>query len=355
MKQIFKLVILFIFFGIFSAKADLYTATDVEMLGEGTNPVEAKNNAITSGELKAFDQMIINLVGANNEAFVERPEDNEILEMVRDISILEEKNTSTAYWGKMDVRFKKADVQNYLQSKKQPFVKQAPPTYWVIPVWTQGAKRWALEDENQFYQILKSQDNLSSFFKMILPVGDLHEMVAVTKALEKEDVSSLQSLAKQNGAEEILMVEVRFSYNGNWAMMPMTVEGAEDRFSDMIVLGQEAGSIENAWQQLVNRMANRWQYQNMTAQSKPAVHYARLNVDRLAEWGQLEKVFQKMKFLENLSVQGVMPGQILLSFSYTNQDEDLSEQFEENGWIWMPDSSGTVGALKRKDNNENTL
>ena len=111
MKQIFKFVFLLIIFVAGVARADLYTAQNVEMSGEGANPVEAKNNAITQGELTAFNQVIIGLVGTNNEGFVERPSDDDILGFVRDISILEEKNTATSYWGKMNVRFKEKPIQ----------------------------------------------------------------------------------------------------------------------------------------------------------------------------------------------------------------------------------------------------
>ena len=133
------------------ARADLYTAENVEMSGVGANPVEAKNNAITAGELQAFNQVIIGLVGANNEGFVERPSDDDILSMVRDISILEEKNTATSYWGKMNVRFNEKSIQDLLQKNNQSYVKKAPPVYWLIPVWRQGGDVWTLEDENPFY------------------------------------------------------------------------------------------------------------------------------------------------------------------------------------------------------------
>ena len=75
MKRIFKLVFLLLVFMAGIAHADLYTAQSVEMSGFGANPVEAKNNAITQGELQAFDQVIIGLVGTNNEGFIERPSD----------------------------------------------------------------------------------------------------------------------------------------------------------------------------------------------------------------------------------------------------------------------------------------
>ena len=198
MKHIFKFVFIFILGMAFVAKADLYTAENVEMSAEGANPVEAKNNAITAGELQAFNQVIMGLVGVNNETFVERPSDDEILEMVRDISISEEKNTATSYWGTMNVRFKKEAIQDYLTNKKQTFLKQEPPTYWVIPVWTVGANRWTLEDENPFYQLLKRRYPLSDSFQMILPNGDVEELILTEQCFEAQDFSRMLVRFGQN-------------------------------------------------------------------------------------------------------------------------------------------------------------
>ena len=163
MKQILKFVFLFMFVTS-GARADLYVAQNVEMSGEGTNPVEAKNNAIVSGELQAFNQVIFGLTGT--DSFFERPSNDEILNMVRDISIVEEKNTATSYWGKMNVRFKEKAIQDLLKKNNQSYLQKSPPSYWLIPVWRQGANVRTLEDENPFYQILKTNSPFHRFFAL---------------------------------------------------------------------------------------------------------------------------------------------------------------------------------------------
>ena len=352
MKHIFKFVFLLMVFVAGVARADLYTAQNVEMSGTGANPVEAKNNAITSGELAAFNQVIINLVGANSEGFVERPSDEDILGYVRDISILEEKNTTTSYWGKMNVRFNEKAIQELLQKNNQAYVKKAPPVYWVIPVWKQGGDVWTLEDENPFYQALKSQEKLSDFTTMILPNGDVDEVITVTRALDDQDFSGVQALAARDRAEKILVVEVEYGIDGRWEMHPESYTGTENTFYGTTTSGLGVRSLMDGWVRLNNKMAYSWQENNVTNQGGDATYYARLNVDKMAKWAILEKELKKMGFLENLTLQGVMPKQILLRFNYSKGLSELMEQLDKTGWIWEVDSA-TVGTLKRKDFYEN--
>ena len=348
MKQIFKYVFLLMVFVAGVAQADLYTAENVEMSGEGANPVEAKNNAITSGELAAFNQVIIGLVGANNEGFVERPSDDDILGFVRDISILEEKNTATSYWGKMNVRFKEKSIQDLLQKSNQSYVQKAPPVYWLIPVWRQGGDVWTLDDENPFYQALKAQGKLSDFTTMILPNGDVDEVIEVTKALNNQDFANVEALALRHRAEQILVVAVEHGPDGKWEMRPESYQGTENAFYGLTVSGVGMKNLTDGWKHLNNKMSFAWQEKNAPDHENDAPYYARLNVTRLTDWNRLEKEFKKMGFLENLALQGATSEQLLLRFNYAKSLPELVEQLNKVGWIWETDSA-TLGTLKRKD------
>ena len=353
MKQIFKVVFGAIFLVAFAAKADLYTATNVEMSGTGSNPVEAKNNAITAGELRAFNQVIAGLIGMDNETLMERPSDDEILNMVRDISISEEKNTATSYWGKMNVRCKENAIQELLKKNNQTYVQKSPSSYWLIPVWRQGASVWTLEDENPFYQALKVEHRLSDFTTMILPNGDVDEMIGVTQALNNQDFSDLNTSAVRNGAEQILVVAVEYSPNGNWKMMPESYTGTENAFYGISTSGYGMQTLLDGWIRLNNKMAFAWQEKH-ASNTLNTVYYVRLNVGQMADWGRLEKEFKKIGFLENLKLQGAIPNQLLLTFNYSNGTAELVYRLDKAGWILQMDSD-TLGTLKRKEFYENAL
>ncbi len=348
MKHIFKIIFGIIFLIAFSAQADLYTAENIEMSGEGASPVEAKNNAITAGELKAFDQVMRGLVGPDNQAFLTRPGEDEILGYVRDISILEEKNTATSYWGKMNVRFNQKALQELLKKNDQVYLKKAPPVYWLVPVFKQGAETRTLEDENPFYQLLKAQNKLSDTFQMILPNGDVAELIAVEHALAEGDFSGVQSMAHQNGAENILVVEVVVDPYEKWEMRPVSYTETENIFSDITVQGVNVNTLWDGWQRLNQKMNQKWQDQYRSDRSENTPYFARYSVSQVSSWHQLEQELKRLGFLENLKLQGAIPGQLLISFDYANSLGMLAEQLDNAGFVWTPDST-SLGTLKRKE------
>ena len=354
MKQIFKFVFIFIFFTAFTARADLYTATNIEMSGTGNSPVEAKNNAIIQGELTGFSQMIVALIGNQNEALLERPTDDEILSMVRDISISEEKKTDTSYWGKMNVRFKKEAVQELLKKNNQVYLKKAPPVYWLIPVFRQGADVRTLEDENPFYQTLKTQNKLSDAFQMVLPNGDINELIVVEHALADQDFSTAEKMAQQNKAERVLVVETSILPEGRWEMRPISYYATENIFDDLSVQGKGTDTLWEGWQRLNQKMSLTWQGKNTSLENAGDTYYARINLPQMTHWGTLEKELKKLGFLENLSLQGAMPGQLLVRFDYPHSSAELIQQLDKAGWSWQEDTA-TLGTLKRKDFYENAL
>ena len=354
MKQIMKLLFGVVFFWTCVAQADLYTIQNVEMSGVGATPVEAKNNAIKSGELLGFTQLVRSLIGTQDENFLERPTDDEILEMVRDISILEEKNTATSYWGKMNVRFKEASIQNLLKKNNLAYLKKAPPVYWVIPIWQQGGDRWTLEDENPLYQALKSQYPLSESFQMVLPNGDVKELISVEQSLENQDFSFMSDLVAASKAERPLVIEVYYALDESWTMSPKSYAGTETLFDGLSVQGIGKESVLEGWQRLNLKMAARWQEKYRMQDNAAQTYYARFNLDRLVDWKTVKRDLSKLTFLDNVTLQGAMPGQILLSFTYADGLEALITQLDKSGFTWLVDTE-SLGTLKRKDFYEDAL
>ena len=101
-------------------------------------------------------------------------------------------------------------------------------------------------------------------------------------------------------------------------------------------------------------MAARWQEKYRLSEDISETYYARFYLIQLTDWVSLKQKLEKLNFLENLTLQGAMSGQILLSFNYSGGVEELSRQLNQAGFIWQADSD-TLGTLKQKDMDEDNL
>ena len=189
---------------------------------------------------------------------------------------------------------------------------------------------------------------------MILPNGDVDEIIAVSQALNNQDFTDLNTLVLRNRAEQILVIVVDYAPDGSWKMMPESYGGTENAFYGISTSGYGMETLMDGWLRLNNKMAFEWQKKHASDAQTDATYYARLKVDQMADWGHLEKDLKKMGFLENLTLQGVMPEKFLLRFHYSNGIPELMRQLDKAGWIFQMDSSN-LGTLKRKELDENTL
>ena len=245
-------------------------------------------------------------------------------------------------------------MQELLKKNELVYLQKAAPVFWVLPVWIQGSNRWTLEDENPFYQLLKRQYPLSNLFQMILPNGDIDELILTEQSLDMQDFSKMSSQLNSRKAERVLVVEVLYGPDGHWEMTLPSYTGTENTFTGIRESGEGVESLLGGWQRLNAKMAERWQEKYRRSENASETYYARFHLPRLAAWGQLKRDLKKLTFLENLTLQGAMSDQVLLSFTYPDGMFELMNQLDKAGFVWEPDS-GNLGTLKRKDYYENIL
>ena len=342
------LISLCLVFVAFAARADLYLADPVAVEAEGDNPVLAKQSALEQGQRQSLAQVVRRLLGKNKEFFVADLSASDIVNLVQDVSIQNEKNTAQSYWATVRVRFQPEAVRNFLTAHNQTYLKSDVPSYLVIPVVMSGMQTIGLEDENSFYQFLKGQDKLSDFYQMSLPAGDLNEMVTVNRALQSGQYADLLPMANRYGAKAVLVVFATPKSAQNWRFSSKVYpenpsQNVEvDDWYDSI-------SLSDGWQKLLDKLEENLRQSDMVGEDQSGTYYARLNESSLYMWAQDERAFKKLKFLKNLMLRGVYHHQMLLAFSFVGSQDELIENWAKAGWSWQPDLTGPSGTLTRKE------
>lgn len=333
----------------FPVHADMYYATDIAVQADADNPTMAKQSALEQGQRLAFSKTMRKLLGQNKDFFVADLPIQDIVNLVRDISIQNEKNTAQSYWAEINVHFNEKNVQDFLTNHNQDFLKTEPPKYLVIPVMMAGNRMLGVEDDNVFYQYLRQKDILSDFYQMVLPVGDVDEMVVVHQALQSGQYQTLMHLAERYGADRILIVFANPKTEANWRLTTMVV--ADEKIAHQNVDVDDwysTVSLDEAWQQMLDKMEQNWR-QADSVELKDNTYYARLSESSLAMWARDEKKFRQLEFLKDLTLRGAYRDQILLSFSFIGTAQELSENWDKAGWIWRSDLTGPGGTLTRKE------
>jgi hypothetical protein len=337
------------FMGALPAHADLYYASGIAVQADADNPVQAKQMALEQGQRTAFAKVVRKLLGQDKDFFVADLPIQDIVNQVRDISIQNEKNTAQSYWAEINVHFNEKNVQDFLTNHNQEYLKTEPPTYLVIPVMMAGNRFYGLEDDNVFYQHLRQTDVLSDFYQMVLPVGDVDEMVAVHQALGNSQYQGLMDLANRYGANRVLLVWASPKTENNWRLTTKVVPDEKITHQNVDVDDWYGTlSLDEAWQQMLDKMEDNWR-QADSAEVKDNTYYARLDEPSLHMWAKDEKKFRQLEFLQDLTVRGAYQNQILMSFSFVGSNQELTENWDKAGWTWQSDLTGPGGTLTRKE------
>ena len=346
MKKI--LISLILVLGALSARADLYLADPVAVQADGDNPVQAKQSALEQGQRQSLAQVVRRLLGKNKEFFVADLPTADIVNLVQDVSIQNEKNTAQSYWARVRVRFQPEAVRHFLSEHNQTYLKKEIPSYLVIPVLMSGTQLIGLEDENAFYQFLKGQDKLSDFYQMSLPEGDLNEIVMVNRALKSGQYSDLTPLSNRYGANSVLLIFATPKSADNWRFS--SVVFPENKSQNIEIDDwYDSISLSEGWQRLLDKMEDNLRQADIADENQNDTYYARLNESSLAMWAQDEKTFKKLDFLKDVMLRGVYQHQVLLSFSFVGSQDELIEHWDKAGWRWQPDLTGPGGTLTRKE------
>ncbi len=341
------LLVLFLIFMVGTVWADMYLADPIAVQADGDNPVQAKQLALEHAQRQSFAQVLRRLMG--RDLFTQEMPISDIVNLVQDVSIQNEKNTAQTYWATVRVRFQPDAVRNFLNAHNQSYLKSDPPSFLVIPVQIQGTEIVGLEDENSFYQLLRSKENLSDFYQMVLPVGDLDEMVMVNRALRSKQYDDLLPLTNRYGTEAVLIVFASAKGNNDWRFSSIVIP--EDKKSSNVEIDDwyNVLSLNDGWERLLSRMEEDWRLNDVVSENQNDTYYARLNENSLMMWAQDEKAFRKMEFLKDFMLRGVYQHQMLFSFSFTGTRSELIENWDQAGWVWHPDMTGPSGTLTRKE------
>lgn len=324
-------------------QADFYQVEHVLAKASGENAQVAKTQAVEEAQVQAFSRLIRRLTGKENTTLPETPE---IVSMVQDMSIQDEKNTKTEYWATLTIGFQPKRVQEYLKTKGWTYVQKEPPKLLVIPVHQKAEIILSgLEEENPLFQFLRHQELLSDFYPLVLPNGDLDEIVLVNQNL-KNMRSSWGGLADRYNAAGIMLLQAEEVSADHWQLSATILVDENVVQQGKAFDWYQGYSLSQAWDVLMQQMEQDWRRHQESPDEK--VYYARLTEPSLQAWVQDKKKLEQLKFLKNILVQGVSHDQILISYIYQGQG-DITQDWLKAGWVWREDLMGPSGSLKRKE------
>lgn len=120
---------------VWAQNADSFTVRDVAVDVSAANAELARGQALIEGQREAFRILMRRLTDTKDEALLPHPSDAAIVELVRDVSVDQEKRSTVRYVARLSVRFHPDGVRRLLRAQNLAYVEWRGRPVTVVPVW----------------------------------------------------------------------------------------------------------------------------------------------------------------------------------------------------------------------------
>ena len=315
------------------AGADIYTVSNIPIVAELSSAKEARTAAIKSGETDAFWALMKKMVAPENLQLVPMPPEEEIVNWVQHVSLANEKTTATKYMANLTVRFHENKIRDLLTAHQIPFLAQELPSAVVVPVWEKEGQMFVLDEQNPLYAYLKNHAGSEKDDKVVVPAGDLDEMIFVREAIENQNGTSLKKLAEKYETESVLIlavsegdptIRVRTRY------IPTEPVLETEKYLT-ISESYTKGLPASIWRGVLRDRKELWHKSKMQNFESSMTFWVQIPIVQLSEWQSIREKLEKASIVENFAVRGFRPGEVWVTWQYKGTSGELNRQLRSLG------------------------
>ncbi len=314
----------------FCAKANVLVITDVPVEASGDNAVVAREAALKTGQEEAFKRLIQKMVAPEYQSKVVPLSSEQLIDMVRDVSVSNEKTTATKYMGSVSVRFKKAAVQSFLKSQDIPFKRQLPPPFLLVPLYQNDTGLVGLEDGNPLFASLKQSVPSSAVYQFRIPAGDTTEAEAVRAVMDNREAVALHPVLQKYGVSNALFVHViqkGETYQVKTYVYPTTRSSdAEVMFTVTDDRTRPVAVAHDLLSDMARYMDKNWTEKEQARHVKKEKMQVVVPLKSVTEMGHLQKELKRIRGVDNATVKGIQNKQLLVELTFLGDAETLPER-----------------------------
>jgi hypothetical protein len=185
----------------------LYTVTGIEVDVSAETAAEAKKQAITEANVKAF-RVFAERVGADAATLdeISRIPSKQIDAMLNSLSIEEERTGPGRYIGKLTVRFLPRPAKALMNRLGVQYSEKVAGKTVVIPLWKAPDGTLQVWEDNPWRQAWLSLRAENSLVPVLVPLGDLTDTGLLTaEQAAANDEGSLEAIRLRYEAEAVLV------------------------------------------------------------------------------------------------------------------------------------------------------
>jgi hypothetical protein len=307
---------------------DMFVAGAVPVDITAANITDARERGLTQGRVNGFRKIIERIVAREDLPRVPQLQANQIIDLVRDFSIANERSSAVRYLADLTVRFDGNAVRRLLRGANIPFTETLSKPLVVVPIMREGNGRWVLWEQNNVWREAWTKVPRDLGLVPLIPVGGEREDMALTAdQAANKDLSALNALAARYGAGgtviamatmlgetiQMSLVELRSDVPSEDLSLSESVEAGQTRDDFVLDAAKAAGGA----------VQDSWKRRNRVAFGGTTQITALVPVADLKEWITIKSRLDDVQLIDKLELQAITRDRAQVTLYYAGAQRQL--------------------------------
>ena len=321
--------------GVRAAPADskMFSAGGIKVDVTAETAAKAREQALQDGQKRA---LMVVMERITPDYVVEQlaelvPDD--IINMVRDMSVSNEKTSSVRYMATLDVSFNADAVRDLLRQNGLPYVRTSGKQLLILPVYKRSpaASPVLWDEDNPWLRAWSNRTVESYMIPLTVPAGDLadNNLLNIEQVVQG-DLKAAENLAKRYEAEGILVV--RMTRNGAvftvdaMAMDEATASEIKNFSFTLPLKKNTAATYANAVKKVVSHLENVWKRDQMVQFNEVTPLVAMVPVSTVKQWTVIQKRLDRIPLISSYNLQAARAGVLQLTIFFAENLDRLQKE-----------------------------
>lgn len=292
---------------------DVYVVADVPVDASGTSATEAREIALAEGRVAAAQILLRRLTVRADWPRLPALDAAAAEAMVAGLGIANERSSATRYLADLTVRFRPGPVRAFLRNAGVRFTDNQAAPALLLPVLDTPGMRVLFDEPNPWRAAWNSLDLANTLVPLIMPLGDLEDISAITgaqalSAAQSGDWQAVAGLAARYGTEQVLVAHAVWQ---DGAGLDVTLTRLTPAGRDATTRRFEAASLEEAVAtaaaDLQAALIAAWKAENAVAFGLEQTLPVSVEFASLAEWQRIRKALGETSIVQQVDIVAVSP------------------------------------------------
>ncbi len=334
----FALVLVSLCFLSFSAwaQSSVYTV-NVNVDVTDVDAAKAREKAMRSAYRQAFETIVRKLTSAQDAAKLSQMTDDQIVNFVKEVSVVSEKSSNVRYLADLQVTLNEPILNAYLQEKDIQTAVADKSKVVVIPVFRAfESDRPLLWDSANMWLRTWQQRPLSAGLIEIIPIPDTpisRAEIDAEKALTY-DVAALREVALNNNANDVYVADAVF--DGIEGLKVTLTSLKSDKAAEVIRVPGDRNMSEfllaHGADEVVKQIENKIKNVNLAQSRVQSSIAAIFNFQKLSDWVKAEKQLKSIPYVKKVQVDAMGNGKVQLKIDFVGTDERIWSALRNKGF-----------------------